>query len=506
MADVEQPTHDNNNGAGVAPVAAELRALASAMTERLALARVLGATHGGKRDIYGVLGYDDTITTMQYRARYERGGIAKTAVDAMPTAVWRGNGEIFEDEDPDNETEFEKQWKALNDQHHVWSTLQRAHVLASLNRFSAILIGTPGSLEAPLPKGQPGTVLYLRPIGGNIDNSSPSNNTRTSVNSAPDASITVKKYDEDPRSRRFGLPLNYSLLGAAFSESVRSLSVHYTRIVHIPSRGFLDNELFGPPVLEAVWNYLLDLEKVEGGGAEAFWLRANKIRQIDVDKKMTLNPDSKQADAELTALREQIELLDHQLSRTIRTRGVNINDLGSDVADFSGPQGAILSLIAGTLRIPQRVLIGSEAGSMASDQDRDNWNDQVSDCRTDYAHPIVLRPFINRLIEFNYLPTPAQWEPEWPDEGAMTIVETFDAAAKLAEVNNKMGEIVVTQNEVREFLNYEPFTDAELQQMKEDKADEAAAATERMQGDETVDKLEAAIRNGGTLTFAVGAS
>lgn len=496
----EQPS--NGNGAAepvmvpLEQVEGEMRALSSMLVERFLLARAMGTTHGGKRDVYGVLGYDDSITTMQYRNRYERGGIAKTAVDAMPTAVWRGDGSIFEDEDPETPTAFEQQWGELNDQLRVWSTLQRAHTLASLNRFSAILIGAPGELSAPLPKGQPGGVLYLRPIGGSVDNSV-NRSTPAGIKGAPDSSIAVKKYEEDPRSRRFGLPLTYSLLGAAFTSEMHEKSIHWTRVVHIPARGFLDNELFGPPVLEAVWNDLLNLDKVTGGGAEAFWLRANKGTQFDVDKKMTMSTNPAEREKELNDLRAQIEEYVHGMTRALRTRGVNINDLGSDVADFSSPQDALISLIAGTLRIPKRILMGSEAGSLASDQDRDNWNDQVADCRTDYAHPVVLRPFIGRLIDHGYLVKPKEWKVKWPEEGAMSQVEVFKAAGDLADVNKKMGEVVVTQNEVREFLGYEPFTDVELQQMADEKAEAAAAAMQSVVEGEQVDRLEAAIRAAG---------
>jgi len=504
----EEPT-TNGNGAEPKLITLEqhkesLRALSSSLVDRALLRNAMGMTHGGKRDTWSVFGYDDVVTTAMYRERYERGGIAKSAIDVMPLAVWRGDGDVFENENPDKTTEFEKQWDELNDQLRVWSTLQRAHVLASLNRFSGILIGAPGDPSTPLPKGAPGSVLYLRPIGGSVDQTE----RRASVNgvrTAPDASIAVKDYDEDTKSRRFGLPLRYTLLGSAFSESVRSKPVHWTRIVHVPARGFLDGELFGPPGLEAIWNYLLDLDKVEGGGSEAYWLRANAGLHLNVDTKMALASTATptEREAELTKLREDAEAYVHQMSRMMRTRGVDVNQLGSDVADFSQPQDAILTLIAGTLRIPKRILTGSEMGKMASEQDRDNWNDVVSDCRTDYAQPVVLRPFVQRLIDFGYLATPKEWDVEWPDEGAMTLPEKMTSASQMADINQKMGETVYTQNEIREFTDYEPFTEDELAEMAEAKAEEAAVAFERSQEAAQVEGITDAIKSGANITIAV---
>ncbi|MGH7948635.1 MAG: anti-CBASS protein Acb1 family protein, partial [Candidatus Binataceae bacterium] len=442
-----------SHGGGASLYDAGLRTLSSALIERFVLARAMGLTHGGKRDVYGVLGYDDTVTPAQYRDRYARGGIAKRIINAMPMAVWRGDGEVVETDDPENQTAFEQAWWQLNDQLKVWSTLQRAHILASLGGFSAILLGAAGDFTTPLPRGKPGGLLYLRPIGGGVVSSTSSQRGQVPVT---DSDIQVKDWVEDVKDARFGLPLSYQLknpnLSQNFNTTMLTKSVHWTRIVHVPAPGFVDDEVFGPPGLEAVWNYLLDLDKVSGGGAEAFWLRANAGTQIDVDKKMALAManDPASVEAELADLREQAEAYAHQMTRMIRTRGVNINQLGSDVADFSGPQDAVLTLIAGTSGIPKRILTGSEMGELASGQDRDNWNDQVNDVRTSYAHPIVLRPFIERLITYGYLPKPVEWQPRWPQQGAMSDKEKIDGAKVLISLNDH-GERVVTGDEVREF-------------------------------------------------------
>lgn len=498
---VDEPTNTPSRVITLEQHEVQLRAAASAIVERFILARSMGMTHAGKRDVYGVLGYDETVTAAQYRDRYRRGGIAKRVVDAYPNAVWRGDGEVIEDEDVDVETEFEKQWWELNDQHRVWSMLQRTHVLASLGSFATILIGAQGDLASPLPTGKPGTILYLRPIGGGVINES---SDRKATASTTDANIMIDTWDEDTKSKRFGLPLTYQLKNNNFTVPPR---VHWTRLVHVPAPGFLDDDVFGPPCLEDVWNYLIDLDKVSGGGAEAFWMRANAGTQFDIDKKMTMNPDPKQAEAELVRMQEQIDAYVHQMSRVFRTRGVNVNQLSSDVADFSGAQDAILTLIAGTKGIPKRILTGSEMGKLASEQDSDNWNDQVKDCRTSYAHPVILRPFIERLIEYGYLVKPVEWQPKWPETGAMSDEEKISAAKNMVALNdNKLGDRVVTVNEVREFMGREAFTDAELATH----ADEAAARKAPApvaEGDdpeaERVDKLEAALRKSGSITIAV---
>lgn len=482
-------------------VDAEMRQLASVFVERMLFAKSVGMTHGGLRDVWNVLGYDGTVTWQQYRERYDRGGIAARIVNAYPSAVWRGDGEVVENGDAEKQTEFEKAWWTLNDQHRVWSMLMRTHVLASVGSFAVILIGAQGDLSEPLPMGRPGQVLYLRPIGGGViagDTARRSNAPSTTI----DAQVTVKDWDENTKSRRFGLPLTYNLKFSNFQTNTMK-PVHWTRLVHVPSPGFIDDEVFGPPYLQDVWNYLIDIDKVAGGGAEAFWMRANAGLHIDVDKKTTLATDKKERDEELAAMREQAELYAHQMTRMIRTRGVNINQLGSDVADFSKPLDALVTLISGTKGIPKRILTGSEMGQLASEQDRDNWNDQVKDVRTNYAHPVVLRPFLQRLIDFGYMPRPAQWMPKWPEEGAMSDTEKLDAAGKMVKLNdNKTGEIIMLGSEVREFLGRPPLTDAQKAEIEDERAARMPDAEDGDEG-EQVDRLEAALRRGGTLSLAI---
>ena len=448
--------------------------------DRLVLARMLGMTHQGKRNTYQIFGYDDNITAQQYRERYARGGIAARVVNAKPKAVWRGDGTIYEDEDPEV-TAFEKEWKELNTRHAAWSTCKRAHILASLSSFSVLLIGAQGNLDTELPRGRPGQILYLQPFGGGVV---APNAQRGAVEGAG-ADVVVQEWDEDTRSPRFGFPTKYQVRRTSTSSRNELRSVHWTRVIHIPASGFLDDAVYGPPALEAVWNYLLDLDKVVGGGSEAFWLRATKITQFDIDKKMALE----EAKDSLPALKEQVEKIEHNLSRYIRTRGVNINEVGSDVADFKNQAMALVTLIAGTSEIPMRILVGSERGELASGQDADNWDDQVKDERKDYAYPVILRPLVERLIQYGYLSQPKQWEPQWPDTAEMTEEERLDSATKAAALNDH-GETVITSAEIRErYLDLEPLEENELE--AEDPEEEQVA------------QLEAALRRGGMVSIAV---
>lgn len=460
----------------------EMRAATATLIDRIQWARQAGISFNGLRDLYDILGYDRVITAKQYRDRYARGGIAGRVVDALPNATWRGGIELVEDLDPKVSTEFEKACAGLDNRLHLWATLLRVDKMAGLSTFAALLIGVAGdeSLSEPLPKGRkPEDLLYFSPFTG-AGYPAPNGG----VTGALDASCTIAEFESDTRNPRFGLPRFYQLRRTMIGTTALNVPVHWTRVLHV-AEGLLEDDVFGPPTLERVWNYLDDLDKVSGGGSEAFWLRANKGLQIDIDKDVkTLSVDEK---ASLTA---QIEDYKHQITRILRTRGTKINELGSDVANFSNPVDSLITLIAGSKAIPKRILTGSEQGELASSQDRDNWRDQVNGRQTGYAAPFIVRPLIDRLIEYGYLPKPKQYEVKWAHIQTLTESEKAEGAAKWASTNSTQGAPVFTDAEIREhWYGLEPLTQQQIEEQQKIKA----------AGQPTVNPQEGAVEPGDLL-------
>ena len=437
----------------------QFRAAASFLLERLQWMRQAGITFDGARDLYDVLGYDRIISAKQYRDRYARGGIAGRIVDAMPNATWRGEMELIEDEDPKVSTPFEEAWGELDTRLQVQAKLRRVDVLAGQSTYAVLLIGAGGDLSVELPRARaPKDLLYLMPFSGGGGPSS----DQTLRTSAFDSDCSIFEFDVNPQSPRFGLPLSYQLKRVDVSSPALARPVHWTRILHV-AEGCLSDEVYGQPALERVWNLLDDLDKVTGGGAEAFWLRANQGTHVDIDKDMALA----EAKDSVPALQEQLEKYKHGMTRWLRTRGVDIKTLGSDVANFSNPADAVLTQIAGAKGIPKRILTGSEMGELASSQDRDNWKDQVNGRQTGYAGPYIVRPLVDRLIKYGYLPTPAKgpqaYEVRWPHIEVLTEQEKAEGASKWATVNQTQGTPVFTPEEIRDkWYGMEPLTPEEI--------------------------------------------
>lgn len=428
------------------------------------------------RSMNDALGYPPTLTYAEYRARYERGGIAERIVEAYPRATWGGEISFQENPDPNDYTPFEQAADDLFDRLGAWNKLRRADVLAGLGDYSVVLIGAPGALNTPLTKvSKPEDVLYLSP--------------------GPQISAKIETLESDPTSPRFGLPLFYSV-NAGTAQNADFTKVHYTRIVHV-AEGALENDLYGKPRLRAVWNRLDDLDKILGGGAEAAWKRMDPGLQIDIDPEIELSVEEEdRLDAELDEYH-------HGARRHLRTRGGKISPLAANVAAFGSNATAIMEQISGTSGIPRRILIGSERGELSSLQDRDNWADRVTERRREFASPLILS-LLYRFIEIGALPQPAgKVNVVWPEIEELNSAQKATVAGALANANqaqfNADGRIIIEPDEIRARvfgmspLAQEPFgmvdpldqakLDAELQAMdstqptdQQDVANDAKAA------------------------------
>lgn len=452
----------------------------SELVARNRLGGMAGITYGGRRDLYTALGYKRVLFADDYRQRFNRHAVAARIIEAKPQATWRGGGVIIEDETPDVETDFEKAFIELDRRLKIWQVFQQADTLAGLGYYSVILIGAPGEMSKPLTRvSGPDDILYLQPYS--------------------QANAPISTWDNDPRSPRFGQGVTYVLsrnaptlyspilTNAQMSNNRTSgQPVHYSRIIHIAD-GLLDDRINGIPRLERCWNNLDDLDKVTGGGAEAFWRRADAGMQVDVDPELELEP------AEEEGLDQEIDEYIHDIRRVVRTRGVKMTPLTSAVAGLKDPVEAIMSQLSAGTGIPQRILMGSERGQLASTQDDDNWTARISDRRRDFAGPTVTNPTIDRFIQIGALPKPKKdYAPRWPEIDNLDDVQKATVAGMWAEINKNMGAVVVLPNEIRDrLLGLPPLEDIadpnviegevvdESKQIPEEKAAAMRASFER---------------------------
>ncbi len=379
-----------------------LKVLSSALLTRKKFAESLGFQFSGQRSLYDVLGYKQVLTFQDYYAAYDRGDIAQRIVDAPPTTTWRHKPIVSNGGDPNSLTPFEQAWLKLVQDRKVYHYMERVDKLAGIGEYGALLIGTSDvrnqdDFARPMAKLKGGTnsILYLTPLTEQF--------------------AEVRTTDADPTSERFGLPEQYAVQvaetnnlasEATIARNARIL-VHWSRIIHV-AEGLRDNDIYGTPRLKHVMNRLFDVDKIAGGSAEIFWQAAKRIMVLSAKDGYS----AVDSDDGLTAMMDEMI---HGLRRVIDIQGYDVKTLESSDVKPDEAFRVALALISSATGIPQRILLGSEQGKMASEQDEVNWNGRMADRQTNWAEPVLLRPFIDRLVEAKALPAPGEnYTVTWP--------------------------------------------------------------------------------------------
>jgi hypothetical protein len=154
----------------------------------------------------------------------------------------------------------------------------------------------------------------------------------------------------------------------------------------------------------------MDIEKVAGGDAEMFWRGARPGYHGKLDPEYQATPEFK------AELKEQIDEFEHNLRRMLINEGVDLEALEQQIADPSSHMDIQLKLISSETGIPIRILTGSERGELASSEDRSEWLSYVQTRREEHGEPNIMRPLIDRLIEYGILPTPQDnYSIKWSD-------------------------------------------------------------------------------------------
>lgn len=412
-----------------------------------------GMTFGGARKHYEIFGWPLAPDYQWYKNLYSRGGISKRIVMAYPQACWMNPPAVTEDDkDPEDteETEFEEAWKEFAKQRKVFHYLERVDRMARLGSFSVLYIGYNDgadydALSGPVQAVRGATpaekVLYLQPYS--------------------EESAKVSRWVSDPKDPRFGLPLMYDitiqtpLLGGNERGFSKTVSVHHSRVLHV-AEDVLEADTEGVSCLEPILNYLLDLEKVLGSSAEAFYQQTPPGTVFNVDKDADLSADD-------TQMQELIDDFIHGYKRWLHTKGINIETITGQIGDPTKVSGPILELIAGTTGIPKRILVGSERGELSSEQDETNWNKRVEERQKNWCEPFVLVPLIEDLIRLGVLPSPGEgYSVVWPSHqsfGPQILADISDKkAGALQKYVSAMGadEIIPPDIFLEEIMGLDP--------------------------------------------------
>lgn len=387
------------------------------------LGGILGTMFQGRRNLYDVFGYTKNPTFLEAMAKYTRQDIAGRVIDAPATALWTNPPQITS-----NISEWDQIWQDIIIQLALFEKIERLDKLAGIGKYSVLLIGYNDgqSLDKPvnpaIVRRSQKKILYLQPYSCES-----AEIVKYVDNKASEHFMKPETYKINPKNDidSLGQPKKQGMGGA--SAGLGSFNVHFSRILHVCENP-LENEVFGSPRIERVYNLLDDLLKVVGGTAETYWLAGNRGLHIDVDKDVTFGPGDE------AGLAAEVDEYTHNLRRIIRTRGVKVNALGADVADPRGAFEVLISMLSGATGIPRRILTGSEAGQLASEQDRANWADRQEERRSDFGNPRIIIPLLKAFTINGVLPSPTdiQITVNWPSAFKMSPLENAQTSAQHA--------------------------------------------------------------------------
>jgi len=411
---------------------------AKILVDRMSLGGLAGKSYypsaGGKaeRDIYKSLGYVLNLTFNHYLSMYKRNEIAKHVIEAKPEACWRKHPEVEEiDKDKEEITAFDQAWLDLVRERSIYHYLSRADKLAGIGWFGILYMGlddvkNSDEMILPVEQGTERKLLYLRPYM--VDDSA------------------VAEWEEDPGNPRYGLPKVYKLSPKYSIKGItqsKDFKVHYTRVIHI-AEGLLDNDVWGTPRLENVYNHLQALEYVVGGSAEMFWRGAFPGYGLEAKDDASFDAQS------LDDLEDEIQAFLHDLQRYVRLEGVEMKSLQMQVASPKDHFDVLISMISAGCQIPKRILLGSERGELASSQDE-----------RDFCEPVILRALIDRCIDYGILPEPVNgYVIKWPELMPRSEKEEAEVSRIKAEALSKYvmspgaDQIVPPEVFLRDWLNF----------------------------------------------------
>lgn len=387
-----------------------------------------GLMYGGDRNVPEAAGYTITRQFSDYSLKYTYQNIAKRIVEAPGDSTWQEAPELRDGGSVD--TPFIKTWKMvvnfgrdsfdeIQDQKSIWHYCRRVDHQSGVGSFAGLVLGIKdGALHLSDPLRRNSTehiddFLYLAPYD--------------------EANISVSKLGVDPFHRRYNLPLSYSLTtntDVARTGSTKSvkpdkdnIAIDWTRVVHVAD-GLKNNEVFGTPRLEAVYDLLDDLLKVTAATGESAWQLMTRGLIASARDGITLPEDS-------TKIRAAMEKFMHEQMRVLELQGMDVTLTEGMIVDPTGVIKAIISLISATTGIPQRILVGSEAGHLASSQDEKNWSQRIMARQIAFAETVILRPLISRFIFVGILPRPesGSYTVHWPSQLLLTDLEKAELAA-----------------------------------------------------------------------------
>jgi hypothetical protein len=423
-------------------MAAELMTMGNDAGDTAGIRKRIGALISGGYDFSDTLhnvfldfGYPMQLNFSNFWNMYRRFGIAKNVVELPVDTGWMTNPTV------EGSDAFETAVDALVDRINLWIRLKGLDTRQRVGRYAGMFMRV---RDGKNPK---------EPIEGKLSGES------ALMDMVPlyESQLEVIESDSNPMSETFGQPIilqyRQSVEGDRNEETNNTISIHASRIV-FAAEGADDGWIYGIPALESIFNSLMDLRKIIGGGGEGFY--KNSSQNIVFDLKD--GASAMQFKDKLDKFNDQYDDFSRNRSRrAMWTPGMEAKTLESSLISPEHFFNIALNDVAAGAQIPATILIGQQTGRLASSEDSQQFLSVVQSRRENFMTEMV-RDVFDWLIQFGILPS-SEYQIVWDDLLARSDNEKLENADKMAGVNEKQfksgGEVPFSGEEIREAAGFE---------------------------------------------------
>lgn len=295
--------------------------------------------------------------------------------------------------------------------------------------------------------------------------------------------VDVDRYEADPFHPRCGQPIMYRVTvndpktwKGGTGLTMNNVAVHWSRVIHVAETTGTPSEVFAMPVMQPVYNRLLDIKKLHSSSAEMYYKGAfpgyNLTTHPQLGGDVAFDPED---------IKNQMEQYMNSLQRYTAFVGMSMNSMAPQVVDPTSQIQAQMEAICVQLGIPMRIFMGSERGELASSQDNGTWTDRIRQRQNNYLTPKLIVPFIDRLIRMKVLPEPEPTQDPrtgaekcgysivWPDVDAASDMEKAQIASAQTQclanyTSSGIEQIMTFVDYLTHIMGFDDQTAAQIQE------------------------------------------
>jgi uncharacterized protein len=406
---------------------------------RMAAAFPNGSIDSKRSNAWCSFGFPENPQFEFYHNLYERYALANAAVSRLNDNCFRTEPEVIQglpESRATAATAWEKKFTTLAKRVDLWEKLREADKRRLVGRYSGLILKV---RDSKMFKDELGKIGEAQLVG---------------LIPAWEGQLTVTEWNTDELSEFYGDPKMYHFIEAPTGGSPgRNVEVHPSRVIILGD--LRDGTNFLAPGL----NSLINIFKITGSGAEGMVKVAARQLGINFDVGTDLEGIVRASGAEALGLQglfdEVTTGMNSGIDQTIVTQGATVTPLASAVPDPKNHFDINLQEFSASVDIPSKILVGNQAGSLASDQDQKYMNKRCQGRRIHRLTPDI-EYIIKRLTDCGVLKS-TESSVLWDDLTESSQSERFATAKTLAEICQMLiatGDAPFTAEEIRETAGF----------------------------------------------------